>query len=201
MDKAQVFQSSSITGSTQKTSIKNTTSNLCLVMPTLYLNISLYHKISSAVIILPVMHSMKCLIHHKSIKRSFCSNLCRECWWVCKKAGCLLSRVHLLTSHTGIYGGNTLTVGERSAHVEGHEIGVSGETISLLTPCARGWPSLHRSAVRTQPHYLLWDYNQSNYYSLFATEAESESSATVVHELGEVRKVRTLKWHNPKYRY
>lgn len=53
MDKAQVFQSSSITGSTQKTSIKNTRPNLCLVMLKLYLNISSYHKISSAVIILP----------------------------------------------------------------------------------------------------------------------------------------------------
>lgn len=156
------------------------------------------------------MHSMKYPIHHKSIKRSFCSNLCRECWWVCKKAGCLLSRVHLLTSHTGMYGGNALTLRERSAHVEGHEIGVSGETISLLTPCARGWPSLHhRSEVRTQPHCLPWDYNQSNYYSLLATEVESEreakmhffTSATIVHELGEVRKVSTLKWQNPKYRY
>lgn len=107
-----------------------------------------------------------------------------------------------------MYGGIALTLRERSAHVEGHEIGVSGETISLLTPCARGWPSLHhRSAMRTQPHRLLWDYNQSNYYSLLATEVESErevkmhffTSATIVQ--GEARKVRTLKWHNPKYRY
>lgn len=54
MDKAQVFQSSSITGPTQKNKHKkNTRPNLCLVMLKLYLNISLYHKISSAAIIMP----------------------------------------------------------------------------------------------------------------------------------------------------
>lgn len=75
----------------------------------------------------------------------------------------------------GKYGSIVLTVTERSAHVEGHEIGVSGETIILLTPCTRGWPSLHhRSAVGTHPHCLPLKYNQSNYYSLLVTVAESE---------------------------
>lgn len=99
---------------------------------------------------------------------------------LCKKVGCLLARSPpLYLPHraysTGTYGSIGLTVRERSDRVEGHEIGVSGEAISLLTPRARGWPSLHhRSAVGTHPHCLPLDYNRSNYYSLLATVAEPD---------------------------
>lgn len=99
---------------------------------------------------------------------------------LCKKVGCLLARsLSLYLPHraysTGKYGSIGPTVRERSVHVEGHEIGVSGEAISLLTPRARGWPSLHhRSAVGTHPHLLLLDYNRSNYYSLLVTVAQTE---------------------------
>lgn len=99
---------------------------------------------------------------------------------------------------TGTYGSIGLTVRERSVHVEGHEIGVSGEAISLLTPRARRWPSLHhRSTVGTHPHHLLLDYNRSNYYSLLVTVAETErekimpffSSAPIIYGLDGVRKL------------
>lgn len=100
--------------------------------------------------------------------------------WKVPFLGCLLSRVHLCTSHTGL----TLLVctaallrlwRKRSSRVEGHETGASGETISLLTPCASRRPRLHhRSAVGSRPQCPLSVYNQSNYSSLLATEAERE---------------------------
>lgn len=74
----------------------------------------------------------------------------------------------------GMYGSVALWR-KRSSRVEGHETGASGETISLLTPCASRRPRLHhRSAVGSRPQCLLSVYNQSNYSSVLATEAERE---------------------------
>lgn len=58
---------------------------------------------------------------------------------LCKRVGCLLARSPSLylphrAHSTGKYGSIGLTVRERSVHVEGQEIGVSGEAISPLTP-------------------------------------------------------------------
>lgn len=74
----------------------------------------------------------------------------------CKKVGCLLARSSSLylphrAYSTGLNGSIGLTVRERSAHVEGHEIGVSGEAISLLTPLHRRMAFTSQSICRGNP--------------------------------------------------
>lgn len=92
-----------------------------------------------------------------------------------QEGGCLLAKTIFLphrANWTGQYGRIGQTVRERSVHVQGHEIRVSGEAISPLTSSARGWPSLHhRSTEGTHPHRLLLDCNRSNYFSLLVTVA------------------------------
>ena len=103
---------------------------------------------------------------------------------------------------TDKYGSIGRTVTERSVHVEGHhEIGVSGEAISLLTPspCQRMAftpPSICRGNPSTLSTVPL-DCNQSNYYSLLVPVAESErpffSSATIMYGLDGGQETRELK--------
>lgn len=92
---------------------------------------------------------------------------------------------------------------ERSMHVWGHEIGVSWEAISLLTPRARGWPFTPPSIYCVNPSPLL-DCNRSNYYSLLVTVAEPErregkkrmpffSLAAIMYGADEVRKLENEK--------